>query len=290
MSVRVSNNGGGTGSHGGSSHESHQKHFAADSLPSTRSEEVVNFYQVLGLDQQIARDPTQVKSAYRKLAKLYHPDANPHSDAAEKFHEISEAYEMLSGRDVRGQNIRFDLPLEYPAVIRGGSHYLRVHRMDTCETCQGIGVVLQERQHHQRPKESAPPELTTVPCPCCNNDSGDGAICSSCPVCDGTGVVLKEQPPPRKKVEIPKEQVTCRTCLGQGVVEMAKRVPIELPAFDPDEFEPPQTHRDPKVVFEVIFPGEGDVGPKNGPPGDLHVFVHVKPLDRRTARFTNFSP
>ena len=53
-----------------------------------------NYYEILGVDKNASAD--EIKSAYRKLAKLYHPDLNKSEDAATKFKEINEAYECLS--------------------------------------------------------------------------------------------------------------------------------------------------------------------------------------------------
>jgi len=60
-----------------------------------------DYYEILGVDTTAS--PTDIKTAYRKLAKLYHPDINKSHDAEEKFKEISEAYAVLSDHDKRQQ-------------------------------------------------------------------------------------------------------------------------------------------------------------------------------------------
>ena len=69
-----------------------------------------NYYEVLGVDKKASQD--EIKSAYRKLAKKYHPDFNPgDKDAAEKFKEINEANSVLSDEEKRKQ---YDYELEHP--------------------------------------------------------------------------------------------------------------------------------------------------------------------------------
>ena len=62
--------------------------------------EFVDYYKILGLDK--SADPTQIKNAYRKLARKYHPDLNPNDrDAKENFQQINEANEVLSDPEKR---------------------------------------------------------------------------------------------------------------------------------------------------------------------------------------------
>ena len=72
-----------------------------------------DYYEVLGLSKDASQE--QIKKAYRKLAKAYHPDANPgNKEAEEKFKEINEAYEVLGDPEKRRKydqlGSRFNLP------------------------------------------------------------------------------------------------------------------------------------------------------------------------------------
>src|SRR5439155_1225737 len=124
--------------------------------------------------------PRTPRSAYRKLARQYHPDVNSASDASERFKAITEAYEVLTdpqrrqrydmfgsttgglgdfgigdlfetffGGDLRrreprgpmrGADLRMEIEIELIDAVRGGERVIRVPRLETCERCAGSGA------------------------------------------------------------------------------------------------------------------------------------------------------
>lgn len=76
-----------------------QRAFTTSLRMSTRGSTGRDFYQILGVPR--SADAKEIKSAYRKLAKQYHPDANPGEDTTEKFQEINRAYEVLNNPDMK---------------------------------------------------------------------------------------------------------------------------------------------------------------------------------------------
>ena len=77
-----------------------------------------DYYEVLGIGRDA--DETAIKSAYRKLARRYHPDVNKAPDAEERFKEVNEAYEVLSDGDKRQAYDRFGHAAAQAALARAG--------------------------------------------------------------------------------------------------------------------------------------------------------------------------
>src|SRR6266852_157275 len=141
-----------------------------------------DYYQLLGVPRNAT--PDQIRSAYRKLAKQHHPDTGEAPDGAERFKQISEAYEVLSDPErrqrydmfgsgqglgdfgigdlfetffgtefrrreprgpMRGADLRMEIEIELIDTVRGGQRAIRVPRLETCARCRGEG---RERKDH----------------------------------------------------------------------------------------------------------------------------------------------
>ncbi len=250
-----------------------------------------DYYEILGLNRDASN--SDIKSKYRKLAIKYHPDKNPdNKEAEEKFKEAAEAYDVLSdskkkqiydqyghqglegsgfsgfqgfddifssfgdifedffgfrssgrssgNRSRRGSDLRYDLVLDFMDAAFGIEKIIDLEKMETCPKCEGNGC-----------EPGTQPEN----CSYCNGtgqatqSQGFFTIRTTCPSCRGQGQSI---PNP------------CSSCRGKGQVLTNKKVSMKIPAGVD------QGNR-------LRLTGEGEAGTGGGPPGDLHVFIQVKP-------------
>jgi molecular chaperone DnaJ len=249
-----------------------------------------DLYKILGVTRQASQ--TEIKKAYRKMAKQYHPDVNQDDEGAEaKFKEISAAYEILKDKEKRaaydrhgmaafqnggrgqdfggfsdifeeifgdfmgggargrgrsgrrstaqrGNDVRFDLEIELEDAFHGVDKTISVPTYDVCDTCDGSGAA----------DDSGP-----VTCKRCNGagrvraQQGFFTIERACQACGGQGTVIDEP---------------CPKCVGAGRIRRDKKLEVSVPAGIEDG-------------TRIRLAGEGEVGPRGGPAGDLYVFVHV---------------
>ena len=256
---------------------------------------MADFYQILGVTRDA--DADTLKSAYRKLARKYHPDVNKDPGAEDKFKEIGKAYEALADPETRarydqfgeaglggaagmpdmgdmggfadlfetffngfggqspqgsrtqrrgpqqGDDLRYDLNIDFKDAIFGQQREIKIPHLETCEVCRGTG---------------AKPGTGPTNCSTCGGSGqvrratrtpfGNFTQVAECPTCNGSGQIIANP---------------CTSCGGNGVKQVRKKLRINIPAGV-----------DSGTKLRVS--GEGNVGLKGGPPGDLYVFIKVK--------------
>ena len=264
---------------------------------------MADYYELLGVSRGAGAD--EIKKAYRKLALQYHPDRNQGSkESDDRFKEVTEAYEVLrdserrsiydqygeqglkrgaggaggfggfdfsdalevfmrdfggfggiedlfGGRQQRGgarsaqqgQAIKVRVRVSLPEVATGVARTLKVAILDTCERCSGSGSA-----------DGAPP----APCGTCGGSGevrqaqrtmfGQFISVVPCRACRGEGRVIVEP---------------CPTCHGEGRARSERPINVEIP---------------PGVTSEnfITLRGEGNVGPRGGPRGDVLVLIEVE--------------
>jgi molecular chaperone DnaJ len=248
-----------------------------------------DFYDILGVSR--SADADELKRAYRKLAMQFHPDRNQSDKSAEqKFKDISEAYDVLKddqkraaydrfghaafengsrgpgdfaggfsggfadifeemfgamggGRRTqagpsRGSDLRYNLEVSLEDAFRGKQTTVRVATFAHCDSCKGSG---------------AEPGTSPAACRTCHGhgrvraQQGFFTIERPCPTCQGSGQVI-EKP--------------CRPCGGQGRVRREKTLSVNIPPGVEDG-------------TRIRLAGEGEVGMRGAPPGDLYIFVAI---------------
>lgn len=263
-----------------------------------------DYYETLGL--QKGASPDELKKAYRKLAMQYHPDRNPGDAEAEaKFKEVGEAYEVLKDEQKRAAYDRFGheaFEQGGPGGFGGGGGFRNAGGgagfggfTDIFEEMfgdfmggggggRGRGGQRQARGADQRYNLEIGLEdafsgrqveikvPTAVTCDSCNGSGAeDGAQPVNCGTCGGDGKVRASQ-------GFFTIERTCPTCLGQGQV-------IDKPCRKCSGSG--RMHKDktlqvniPKGVEEgtrIRLSGEGEAGLRGAPPGDLYIFLSIRP-------------
>lgn len=253
-----------------------------------------DYYETLGVDRNA--DEAALKSAYRKLAMKYHPDRNPDDATAEaNFKEANEAYDVLKDPDKRaaydqyghaafenggpsqggfgfggggggggfadifdemfgdfggggrsrggaahGADLRYNMQISLEDAFKGRETQIRVPTAVSCDDCNGSGAA----------KGSHPST--------CGGCQGRGKVRAqqgfftierTCPTCNGAGQVIEDP---------------CGGCGGAGRVRKEKTLKVSIPAGVEDG-------------TRIRLTGEGEMGLRGAPPGDLYIFLSVRP-------------
>jgi molecular chaperone DnaJ len=273
---------------------------------STRNQTNRDFYQILGVTR--SADSKEIKSAYRKLAKQYHPDANPGNDTTEKFQEINRAYEVLNDPDLKrkydmygeagiGTSAASDATAGSP--FGGGGFSQEVDLGDIFDSFFGGGMGGGARRGGGGRTRGpiAGDDLrfdleidfkTAVfggeekvrirhleKCDTCEGSGvKPGSKVNTCNVCGGMGVTMQVTRTPLGNFQT---QQTCAACRGTGqkVEEYCGTCSGQGLVSKTKQIKvtiPPGVEDGNKLRVR----GEGDAGPNGGPPGDLYIFLRVK--------------
>jgi len=264
---------------------------------------VSDFYELLGVGRDAGED--EIKRAYRRLAMEYHPDRNPSPDAAAKFREIAEAYEVLVDAEQRARYDRYgEAGLSGGA---GGFHHvdlaeaLRIFMRDFggmgglggLESLFGGGGSPAESRRGQDIRVTVKLTLqevatgakrvvklkTQLRCETCGGSGGaKGSRPTSCTTCGGSGEVRRAARSvfgqfvsvaacPTCGGEGAIITNPCEVCRGEGRTRGERSVSVDIPAgVSSNNY--------------ITLRGQGAAGPRNGPNGDLLVIIEVKDDER----------
>jgi molecular chaperone DnaJ len=155
---------------------------------------------------------------------------------------------------MRGEDLRFDLEIDFNMACFGGEEKIKIRHLETCDVCRGDGLKpgTKKRTCGTCGGQGVVLQMTRTP-------MGNFQTQTGCPTCRGSGEIVDE---------------FCQKCSGQGTMQVPKQVTLSVPAG----VEPGQKLR---------VRGEGDAGPRDGPAGDLYIFIKVHSLHLNRSRFTS---
>ena len=258
---------------------------------------MTDYYEILGVSKDASKD--EIKSAFRKKARLLHPDVNKAPDAEEKFKELGKAYETLSDDNKRATYDRYgedglknagfdtggpfaggfgDLNDIFNSFFGGMGGFGFGGRPDLNAPVEGDDLRLDIEIDFEQAIFGCEKEIKfdhLEICPSCNGTGAEkGAQPETCPTCHGTGHVQQVMRTPlgsiSQIVTCPnchgtgkKVKNPCKACSGQGKIEKEKKIKIKIPAGVDN-------------MSKIRVSHEGDAGSNGGPAGDLYVVIHVK--------------
>lgn len=250
-----------------------------------------DYYEVLGLSKGAGKD--EIKKAYRKLSKQYHPDINKEPGADEKFKEIAEAYEVLSDEQKRARYDQFGH--EDPQAGFGGGGFngggfggfedifssffgSGGRRQDPNAPRKGddlqfrMNIDFEEAVFGKETEIEIPKEED---CETCNGTGAKpGTTPQTCSHCKGTGEINQAVDTPFGRMMNRRTCPSCRgagkiivdkctTCRGAGKVQKTKKIKINIPAGVDDG-------------QQLRVSGQGEPGINGGPAGDLYIVFNVR--------------
>ncbi|MBE6732727.1 MAG: molecular chaperone DnaJ [Ruminococcaceae bacterium] len=269
------------------------------------AEEKRDYYEVLGVDKSVNDD--DLKKAYRKAAKKYHPDLNPNSAEAEKkFKEVNEAYEVLSDSEKRARYDQFghagvdpnfgagggyggggfgggfgdfgDLGDIFSSFF-GGGFGGGGRRSNPNAPRRGNDVSAVANVSFEEAAKGCKKTVKVTKIDTCTDCGGSGAekgsSAKTCPVCHGSGQVTSVQRTPFGQMQT---QSVCGNCHGSGKIidnpcktcagKGRIRHTVERTVDIPAGIDDGQI---------ISIRGGGDDGVNGGPAGDLRISVNVRP-------------
>ncbi|WP_153506335.1 molecular chaperone DnaJ [Cumulibacter manganitolerans] len=256
-----------------------------------------DYFAALGVDKNAS--PAEIKKAYRKLARDYHPDVNPSPEAKERFREVSRAYEVLTDPEKRrivdlggdpydqgrgGAGAGFgnagfggfsDIMDAFFGGGAGGGRQRKSRVRPGADALLPVELTLEETAFGVH-KEFA--VETAIVCDSCEGQgTSPGTTIAECGTCGGRGEIQAVQRTLLGQMMVSRECHACRgtgtiipspcaKCGGDGRVRARRTVSAKIPAGVEDG-------------MRIRLAGQGEVGPGGGPAGDLYIEVHELPHD-----------
>ena len=255
-----------------------------------------DYYEVLGVEKGASED--EIKRAYKKLARKYHPDMNPgDKEAEEKFKEINEANEVLSNPDKRQKYDQFGFAGVDPNYGAGQGGGYGAGGFDFGDLGDIFGSFFgggQQRRNGPRRGESIRASVSVdfteaafgcekevsidriEQCPDCRGSGcAKGTTAEVCPDCRGSGVIQQRRQTPLgyMSTSAPCQRCggkgkiihqPCPKCGGKGMIRHRKTIKVSIPAG----IDNGQT---------ISLRAQGNAGKNGGPAGDLLIVVSVRP-------------